>query len=168
MNHASALMTSELIREAVDIARLSILELLRISDHAKPVFVYVVVLSPFERDDPNDPFGVLYERVIGEFFLDDADVNERKHRYRAIAHSKAVIARRMQMDTGLVAATCPAMFDGGDTYYEGGVCFAGIPVGTSGVESFFDEAISRIIATAINALIKSELKKRRENKDPFL
>ena len=120
MNHASALMTSELIREAVDIARLSILELLRISDHAKPVFVYVVVLSPFERDDPNDPFGVLYERVIGEFFLDDADVNERKHRYRAIAHSKAVISRRTQMDTGAVAVVCPALFDGGDTHYEGG------------------------------------------------
>ena len=168
MNHASALMTSELIREAVDIARLSILELLRISDHAKPVFVYVVVLSPFERDDPNDPFGVLYERVIGEFFLDDADVNERKHRYRAIAHSKAVISRRTQMDTGAVAVVCPALFDGGDTHYEGGAIVAGIPVGTSGVESFLDEAVSRIIASTINALIKQELKKRRDNKDAFL
>lgn len=161
----SALMNQDLILRAMSIARPSIEALLRVSQREGPNFVHIVVLSPFEREDYDDGIGLLHEETIGPA---PSDVSTWKGRYVDIARSKAVIARRRQMDTSVVAAQSPALLESGDTHYEGGVYLAGISTGASGVESYIDEAAARMSASAINALIKQQLAVARIEKKAFL
>ncbi len=167
MNHyVSALMTPDLIRQAMKIAKPSIEALLKISKREAPNFIHLVVLSPFENEFCEDGgIGILYEETVGPA---PRDLSQWKNSYADIARSKAVIARRMKMDTSMVVAMCPALLDSGDTHYEGGVYLAGIPNGGSGVESFLDEAAARILASVINGLIKQQLATARDEKKVFL
>jgi hypothetical protein len=159
-NPRSALVDESLVAEALKIARPAIANILNHSERSPDArFVYVVVLNPVVAGD------MLYEDFFGE---GGGSPERRKKRYDLIARSKARIAQRTGLDTGNVVACSPALLLSEETLFEGGVNVGGVPVGVSGVESFLDEAIARVIASVINGLAKQRLEQYRSQKVAFL
>lgn len=80
--------------------------------------------------------------------------------YSHIAHGKAKLALRTRMSTARIITEAPQLLEGGDVKYRGGVYRAGFAVGTSGIQSYWDQMISNWVADTIVALSQREFEER--------
>lgn len=117
--------------------------------------------------DPGKPWGdgawsfseaILYEESVG-------DVRKWKYDYQAIARGKAKVAWRHQADSRQVVALMPHLLTWDDVRLPGGIFRDGIAVGTSGVQSFFDEAIGIVVAGMCRAFSIRDAEAMRDNPD---
>lgn len=85
--------------------------------------------------------------------------------FMEVAQKKAELAHRTRKSTGEVVALSPWELQPGDYTYPGGVYQDGIAIGVSGVESFADELIAKILLACIVALAKLKFEKMLEEGD---
>ncbi len=98
----------------------------------------IVILDPLEGN-------ILGQKSLG-------DEGKWEHDYHRLALHKACLAGRSGLSSRHVAQLEPHRLMVGDTKHAGGVNFNGIPVGVSGVQSYFDEMIANCVAAAYQAL----------------
>lgn len=153
----SFLMTQSLVEQALATALPMIQSILdNCSKREGPRFVHIVVLD-----------------LNGEKLLQRTEGREIPHRsewkndYDRVAGRKAGVSHRLKMDTSLVATGHPALFELGDTHWEGGVYLGGIAVGVSGIESYLDEVIARVLASVIMGLIKEKVVGFQDRRQSF-
>lgn len=90
---------------------------------------------------------ILAEKSIGE-------PDEWKHPYKEIALSKFDLTVRHQKTTREIQLLYPELSgEEGDTFFWGSYIDGGIVVACSGVEAYFDEMYSKIIASIARALV---------------
>lgn len=130
----------ERAKAACDIVEPAVNALLNQGTVAKRNTLAVVILEP-------ETGHAIYERRFGTM-----DPKDWERDYSKIARSKAEVAWRTKMDSGLVTARFPHLLRLGDAKYRGGVFAHGIAIGTSGVQSYWDEMFARWIADAYAAL----------------
>lgn len=122
--------------------------------HTSRKMMSVVVLGPGGE--------ILLERGIGPEAADPANA-ERLEFYTTIARSKAAIHYRAGRPSREVQDRAPHLLLVGDTVYGGSAAYEGLIVAGSGVQDYFDEAISAIIAATLWGLIKARQAKYREH-----
>ncbi len=149
-------LTTAVAREAVDLV-MSALSSGPVRNKLKRYAGYVVILVPVIADveDAFDEEGPLpLQNIVWPYTLFErsfGDGVEWTAKYDEIAHSKAQQLWRGQNSDG-VTDIMPHLLYQGDTPYWGGVKRHGIVVAFSGVQSYFDQMISGMIADALKAL----------------
>lgn len=88
--------------------------------------------------------------------------------FARIAESKATMAFKERMDTGVLLVSKPHLLRDGDTIYRGGVFGDGFSVGVSGVQDFMDELIARFLRDTIRALCSKLLKEAEDADQNFI
>ena len=157
----SYLVTREIAQQAVLLAAPLIVAAMQDSVF-KRRDLHIVIMNPGKNPDFHDVSeSILYEESFGE-------PDEWEGPYQAVARSKAALAWKHRMSTRELVTSLPHLLVEGDTIYPGGTWLFGISVGTSGVESEYDEAISNIIACLIRALAINRMRTIMEGKDAFL
>lgn len=138
----SALLTPEVVAQAVGICALSIRNLLDGNDGlAKRSALAIAVLDPSTGNE-------LYITTFGKLPEDKWTAD-----YLKIARAKAKLAFRLKMSSR-AAQQHPQLLEPGDTKHRGGIYHNGIPVGVSGVQSYIDEMIAMWIAAACEMLCR--------------
>lgn len=148
----SYILSRFLIKRAVDIVRPTILKILGSYSVDKRLNLHLVVL------EPNTP-EILYEESFG-------DKTKWQKPYDQIALSKARLCQRTSMVTRNVQNDAPWLYEGDDTRYVGGVIENGLVVSASGLQDYFDEMISWMVLSAIQALCREFIAKISENDMP--
>lgn len=174
----SILASKALVALAFELAEPSILQLLSRSKRPRPNFVHIVVLNPIDltyADDLAHIAGVSIpdkqkENILGEKTFGPAPENRAnwKRDYAAIALSKTLISQRTGQSSGYIATERPALLMAKDVHFAGSDVTWGVPVGASGVESFIDEAASRIVGATIDMLVKEDLQDCKDKEVIFL
>jgi len=145
-------LTLDLVNEAVDLVKPTIIRLLR-SERACDKNIYIVV--GLQGSD------FLYEGYFGE------DPSKWEHDYGKFARAKARACQR----TGMVGRTflrdAPWLVKPSDTWYPGGVFENGLVVAASGPQDHFDEMISWMILAAIQGLCRDEMSKIKDDDPGF-
>lgn len=109
--------------------------------------------------------GMWYDGCFGEKTDWSPEWGSGPDIFMGIAQKKAELAYRTRKSTGEVVALSPWELQPGDYIYPGGVYQNGIAIGVSGVESFVDELIARILLACIVALAKLKFEKKIEEGD---
>lgn len=151
----SALVTPELVQEAIALARPSIDALLQSEGIRRP-FVHVVVLDPRANGTGYiSTTQIVHEQDIGE--------TENPEKYKEFAHGKA----RISLDTGKssheVVAMFPHLLEWSDVKYGGSVVLNGIIVAASGVQWQYDLLIATWIGAAIYSLVLLKMQEISQN-----
>lgn len=137
----SALLTRDVVEQAINLCTPSIMYLLETSGFAKRSALTIVVLDPTTGDELiKTKFGKLPR---AEWTAD----------YAEIALAKAKLAFRLKMSCR-AAQQHPHLLEAGDTKHRGGIYHQGIPVGVSGVQSYLDEMVAMWIAVACEMLCR--------------
>ena len=128
--------------------------------HTSRKCMHIVVL------DPNGE--ILLERGIGPEAT-NAEFAENMQAFGAVARSKAAIHYRTGRPSREVHDRAPHLLLVGDTVYGGSASYEGLIVAGSGVQDYFDEAISALLAATLWGLIKEQQAKVRESRagEPF-
>jgi len=143
--HKSAILTEELVREAIKIVKPAIDQLLASADLAKRSALAVVVLDPINGLS-------IYNGIFGT-----VPPSEWERDYAGIANAKASTAYQTHLDTGVGVFLEPHMLHKGHARYQGGVIFHGIAVGVSGIQSYLDEMVAYMIAAACRGLCQRKM-----------
>ncbi len=141
-------LNSVMVGHVLDEVRQDVLNILARSE--RPLdqrFVWICVLNP--KEDGAET--ILGARLFGKAPEKHEDW---KRPYNRFAEGKARTSRESGLDSGVVRYLRPATLSYLSCYLPGGVCLGGIPVGTSGVESYLDEEISRLVAARIDSHLK--------------
>jgi len=148
------ILTTGLVYEAFELLRPEIAGILK--DRAKREHLAIVVTATES----------IHPRNTDKSFKDDCylitgigDKNDWEHDYEAVALSKAEKSVRTGKDSALLA---PHYLLESDTVYWGSVVLDDIVVACSGVEAYYDEMFSGLIAVAIKALCKEKFAKLPE------
>lgn len=146
----SFLLSADLANKAIDMVMPSILAMMESKQFKRPE-LHIVVMNPgkhpWNTDDPSN--AILVERTIG-----NPDGWEKP--YGQIARAKAITSWRTGLPTRDVVQTMPYLLtaneDWSDSVYPGSAVLFGIAVGASGVQSWYDEFVSYMVAAACRAL----------------
>lgn len=141
----SYILTTNLAREAVGLVRPVIANLLGSELTGGRSNLHIVILDP-ETGDP------IYEKSFG-------DRSTWCIPYDSIARSEAQIAYRTQMVVRTVRGDAPWLYESGDTRYVGGAVENQLVVAASGLQDHFDEMISWMVLSAIQALCRDYIAK---------
>ncbi len=139
---------SDIFAVATEILRPSIEELL--GRVAKRFALVVAIIDPTKRPGTHS-FDEAVLRIIS-FGMD-----EKMSKYQKFALLKARQAWEHGSSNLLIQELSPALIKPGEVLYYGGVNHFGQVVGSSGVESYFDQLISLWYASTIQALAKHRL-----------
>ena len=90
------------------------------------------------------------------------DVDQWKHNYNDIAHGKTEISARTGLASREVQTMHPELLLESDIMYWGNAVSGDIIVSCSGVQPWFDEAISNAILWLCKALVQTEVEERRQ------
>ena len=146
----SFLLGADKARKAVDMVRPAILAAME-SGLMKRKHLHIVIMNPGTRpgDVEDEEDAILYEESFG-------DPKEWGRDYAVIARAKAIESWRTGLPTHALRETMPYMLvaseNGSDTLYWGSAVLHGMVVGASGVQSWFDEWVSYMVAAACRAL----------------
>lgn len=152
-SRGSHLLTPELAERAVHIVLDNLFHQLRQKpDILNCPHLHVVVIDPTEPLDLLDDGNILYEYSIG-------DEEDWQYDFKGIAHQKAYATWRYGMPTQVISEQRPWMLTGEDTPYFGSAYRDGIIVAASGVQPWFDQMFSEMIASVIAALCFDEMRK---------
>lgn len=143
---ASVLLTPDVAGQAIEMV-LPMIEKLAADGVIRGRDLAIVVLDPATVDDS----------VIGQKCL--GDLEKWEHNYLRLAEYKAGLSKRYGLSTRHITQTKPHLCIVGDTKHSGGISLDGIPVGVSGVESYFDEMIANWVAAACLALCMEAMAK---------
>lgn len=138
---------ADVARDAVQLALPTIERSMRDPAAGDSGCLHIVVMHP--RLSPGSvPFAqaILYEYSINRANW-DAD-------YEKFARAKARVSWRTRKDSHVVQALQPQLLEPGDTVLWGGVCMDEIVVAVSGMQPWYDEALSGVIACCIRAIAK--------------
>ncbi len=142
MNGRFILRAMEILAPSIDVL---------LEESPKKVFSWVV-LDPNKKDHPH----ILAEGTHG-------GVHDGKHDYRALALNKAIQSQRTGLPNRFISAIA---LRPKDTPYYGSWAEEGLSVGVSGLESYLDEMISRLLTVTILELAKIGFEKwKRDNPD---
>lgn len=108
--------------------------------------LHIVVMDPLAVSECPFEQAILHEHSINRAAW-DAD-------YAHFARAKARLAWRTGMDSHRVQTLEPQRLQSGDTLLWGSVCMDGIVVAASGMQPWYDEAISGIVACCLRAIAK--------------
>jgi len=127
--------------EALEILEPAFERLLECS--GRPGFHFVILNPAFERWSVQGDVesAILLDAFIGE--------HDKRHDYRKIALSKAGQAWRVGAPNAFVQWFAPALLEEKDTPYSGSFVYNGLVVAASGLQPWFDELVSMLIACAI-------------------
>jgi len=128
-------------KQAVELAEPTILQMMQTVANQKAVHVVVVGLEG----------GILFEKSVGP---EAAAGGERLATCVEIARGKARIHFRTGRPSAEVHARRPHALEIGDTIHGGSAEHEGIIVAASGVQGFYDESISAIVAAILWGLCK--------------
>jgi len=78
----------------------------------------------------------------------------------SIAKAKLWVAKRLRMNTSVVAVTCPWLLLPGEYLYPGGAYRDGIVCGVSGAKGRVDEALAEMVVSIIIMLAQLETDRR--------
>lgn len=147
-------------REAIELALPSIRRAMQNPAAGDSGCLHIVVMDPRRR-----PGEVAFEEaILYEYSINreawDAD-------YQRFARAKARISWRTGLDSQQVQTRRPHLLEAGDTLLWGSVCLAGIVVAVSGMQPWYDEALSGSIAWFLTAIVKDRAM-RAAAAGPFL
>jgi hypothetical protein len=146
--------TTDLVQEAVDMVKPTIVDLLRSGRTGEWKSLFLVVgLQGLEL--------FLWEESFGE------PRQEWKYPFDKIAKEKAKQCMRTGMTGRTLFRDAPWLIKPGDTRYVGGVYDAGLVVAASGLQDHFDEMIARMILAAIQGLCRDEISKIQDDDPDF-
>lgn len=144
--------TGKMAEQAIDLA-LPTVEALAAQDvtNGRDLHIVVAVREPGYTDAL-----VLAERSLGNTDL-------WRYRYDTIARNKADISARTGLSSREVQLLRPELLVEGDTKYWGSVVDGNLVAACSGVQSHFDEAISRVILAIARGLMDEDVAERRKD-----
>lgn len=151
----SYFLTRYLAKKSVDIVRSAIEDLLGSELTGRRPNLHLVIIGP-------DSDEILWEESFG------GDQSTWQRPYDEIARSKAGIVKRTGMTLRTLEKDAPWLYQKGDTRYVGGVTENGLVIAASGLQDYFDEMISRMVLSAIQALCRDVLAKIPDNFDFFV
>ena len=137
-------------KKAVDMVRPAILAAME-SGLTKRKDLHIIIVNPGTRpgDVENGEDAILYEESFG-------DPSKWQHDYAAIDRAKAIASWRTSLPTHVLRETMPYLLvaseNGSDTPYYGSAVLHGMVVAASGVQPWFDEWISYMVAAACRAI----------------
>lgn len=105
---------------------------------------------------------ILLERGVGPD-AEKPECAEQVQNYLQIARSKADLHYRAGRPSRVVQDRAPHLLQVGDTVYGGSADYEGLIVAGSGVQDYFDEAISAIVAATFWSLIKQRQWRYRDS-----
>ncbi len=143
-----SLLTKEIAKEAIDLATPLILGLMD-GDVTNRDDLHVVVAVNDDTPSPNE-YELMAERSFGEPYRWD-------HNYADIARGKTMITARTGLTSRQVQLMQPELLVDGDVMFWGNTLLGNIIVSCSGVQPWFDEAISNTIAWLCRALIQERM-----------
>jgi len=145
------LLTQELVEEALELAKPSILAILNFGDTTwGPEWVAGYVDGPGLENRISFQFGKNYQEKWNQNWGSPQG-------FFQIAQKKLDVAKREKLSTSVVVDTRPWCLKEGEFFYPGGVYRDGISVATSGAIGRTDEAISEIILSCIRLLCFLEM-----------
>lgn len=128
---------------------------------------YVVILVPSVQDKHQVDDLNWLDNPISPLCLYEVGIGERTqwtYEFDRIARNKALQLWRAESTEGNTDPM-PHLLFSNDTPFWGGVKRHGIVVAVSGVQSFFDEMLSGMIADAIRGLAKFQFENSEDKKD---
>jgi hypothetical protein len=159
----SYLLTAEMAKKAVDMARPAILAAME-SGMFKRKALHIVVMNPATRpwQVENEEDAILYEESFG-------DPATWETHYDEIARAKAIESWRYDLPTHVIRETMPYLLqaneDRSDTMYWGSAYLLGLVVAGSGVQPCYDEWSGYMVAAGCRALCIEKMQKMLENKE---
>lgn len=148
------LVTYRIAQEAVNQACV-LIDLMMKTHAVKREHLHIVVLDTAERFEQGKLLPILYQHSVG-------DTTKWEYDYARFAREKAQVSWRTGLDTRIVKYMMPQLYEQGDVIYAGGVCYDGIVVACSGVESEYDEVFARLIASLIEAKVRLEVQEMQK------
>lgn len=145
-------LTDDIAKQAIDLATPTILHMMDEKVVTRPYLHIIVAL----RDTSERP--QLCDVKASQSFGTRA---EWSNDYRAIAEGKLLITARTGLPSRQVQLMQPELLEHDDVIYWGSVIDGNIIVACSGVQPWFDEAISKIIAGICRALIQEDVEFKR-------
>ncbi len=149
----SFILTEDIARRAVAIARPTIEEVLGSDLVDGRANLHLVVLDP-------DNGRAIYEESFG-------DKATWQHPYDKIAQAKASLCWHNERVGRSIQNDAPWLYERGDTRYAGGVFENGLVVAASGLQDYFDEMISWMVVSAIQALCRDVIAKIPDDAPDF-
>jgi len=156
----SLFLTQRIAEEAVDMVRPAIQKLME-DGRIDGTDLHIVIMDPARpctRADPSRSWeqfeeAILYQEIIG-------DRKTWKYPYDDIARSKAYMTWRSGVPSRTIQTDEPWLYAEGDTRYVGSVVLGrtgSLVVAASGVEDYFDEMFSLMVAAAIQGLCRERI-----------
>ena len=152
----SAIITRELIQEAIRLTKPSALAILQTEGMTwgpKTVVGYIEA-------------GTMEDRMLYSFHGEDIDEEWDPEwgdygKYMHIAMKKVDLTTKFGVNTSVIADSCPGQLEEGDFLYPGGAYREGIGgASASGAKGRADEAIAEILLVNINMLVQLEKDRR--------
>ena len=142
----SFLLTVGMVEKAVNMVSPAIMAAMD-NDTLKGHDLHIVVMDPGLRphDVADAHEAILYERSFGVPANWTCPYND-------FARAKAFASWRTGLPTSTIRQTMPYLLKEIDTLYYGSAVLDGIVVGTSGVQEWFDEWVSYLVAATCRAL----------------
>ncbi len=155
----SFLLTAEIVEKAINMVLPAITTAMDnniLGGHDLHIVVMNPGVRPHEVRDAHE--AILCERSFGV----QAKWN---YPYKDFARAKAFASWRTGLPTGVIRQVMPYLLKEKDTLYYGSAVLDGIVVGTSGVQEWFDEWVSYLVAATCRALCIEAMQGMLEN-DP--
>lgn len=120
---------------------------------AKHHALHIVVMDPAQLYEPKTfKKAILLEKSFG-------DPETWKQDYQAIARAKARQVRKFGIPNQIIVERMPHLLKDHDTRFYGSTIKDGIVVAVSGVEPWFDQLISEMVASMCQALCIDKMQK---------
>ena len=150
----SALMTMDLVEEAVGLTLNVIDDMMRRNGELSGEHLHIVVMDPTKPSGGSYRFeqAILYEYSIGK----RADW---EHRFDIIARDKARRSWATGRNTLDQVMSAPHLFQRGNVSFWGSAVHNGIVVACSGVQPWFDQMFSYIVAACCEGLCHNRMQK---------
>jgi len=148
----SFLLTAEMVEKAINMVSPAIMAAMdngTLEGHDLHIVVMDPGLRPHDVADAHE--AILYQRSFGVPANWTCPYND-------FARAKPFASWRTGLPTSVICQTMPYLLKEGDTLYHGSAVLDGIVVGTSGVQEWFDEWVSYLVATTCRALCIGTMK----------
>jgi len=145
-------------RRAEEALRLALPTIDRVLDRLGKTDLYVCVLIKIDEDP-----GLMHLAQISM-----GRVNKWEYQYDEIARAKARLSARTGMNSREVLLLHPELLQPGDIKWWGSVVNSSIIVAASGLESWEDEAICKVVSALYSMLNETEIENNRSQEGYYL
>lgn len=145
----SALLTKETIERAFSIVEPAIMQ--KLNDPSSPRDgLHIVLLDPVKvTGGKSFSECVVFEKSINK---DGWDID-----LETLARKKAFVSYRYGMDSHKVQQLSPLLYQSGDNKYAGAINRDGFVVSSAGIEWYYDELFSKLLADSCEAVAKEHM-----------